>query len=237
MNPSAMFDPEVVAELRERFDKVDADKSGTIDANEAAFLFENDDVGASAEDRRKLASRMMMQLDEDKNGEISFDEFCFRFGRKLQMERNAAKRRNSGGSSGQTTGTSGTAEQSGQILTGSGTSGEKKTGVSVVFAAGDAVRVEGLASAGGKVHNGRKGVILKPAGTDSGEESRFEVELAAADGKPSQVLSVKAKVRKNLNSFINAAAHKHIFLNFFVYYISKSFSSEPDPGLRLRERR
>ena len=65
----------------------DADGSGSIDEDEAADLFAAQVVGGGAgaraadlEAARQTARQMMQQMDRDRDGGISFDEFCFRFG-------------------------------------------------------------------------------------------------------------------------------------------------------------
>ncbi|CAJ1397685.1 unnamed protein product [Effrenium voratum] len=89
----AMFDPEVIAELRRQFQQADKDGSGEIDALEACTLFARScGEGASEEEIRKTAESLRNQLDTDRSGTISFKEYCFRFGRRYQMERNRLRR-------------------------------------------------------------------------------------------------------------------------------------------------
>jgi len=90
--PSTMFDPEVVQEMRQQFDAADTDGDGQLDAAEACRLFARACTpDASEEEVKRLADGLRNQLDTDRSGTISFDEYCFRFGRRYQMD--AAKRR------------------------------------------------------------------------------------------------------------------------------------------------
>lgn len=88
----AMYDPEVVAELRRQFEAADKDGSGEIDATEACEAFARSCGGGSEEEVRKTAERLRCQVDTDRSGTISFEEYCFRFGRRLQMEQNRKRR-------------------------------------------------------------------------------------------------------------------------------------------------
>lgn len=98
-SPSGMFDPEVIEELRSQFNAADKDGDGEINAFEACILFARcSSPDASPEELRKTSESLRQQLDTDKSGKISFDEYCFRFGRKQQMERN--KRRRAGAAPG-----------------------------------------------------------------------------------------------------------------------------------------
>mmetsp|Transcript_44659 Transcript_44659/g.100074 ORF Transcript_44659/g.100074 Transcript_44659/m.100074 type:complete len:418 (+) Transcript_44659:60-1313(+) len=91
--PETMFDAEVVSELRRQFDEADKDGSGEIDAKEACTLFARScDEAASEDEVRKTAEALQRQVDTDRSGTISFDEYCFRFGRRYQMELNRRKR-------------------------------------------------------------------------------------------------------------------------------------------------
>mmetsp|Transcript_91744 Transcript_91744/g.148115 ORF Transcript_91744/g.148115 Transcript_91744/m.148115 type:complete len:231 (+) Transcript_91744:76-768(+) len=88
-----MFDAEVLAELRVTFDSADSDGSGHIDAEEACGLFASYcEPGSSAAEIKRTATNLLSTLDTDRSGKLSFEEFAFRFGRKLQMEL-ARKRR------------------------------------------------------------------------------------------------------------------------------------------------
>eukprot|EP00434_Breviolum_minutum_P008905 symbB.v1.2.007852.t1/scaffold448.1/size203282/4 len=87
--PETIYDPEVVAELRRQFQEADKDNSGEIDAEEACAIFARScEEGASEEEIRKTAERLRNQLDTDRSGTISFNEYCFRFGRRYQIEHN-----------------------------------------------------------------------------------------------------------------------------------------------------
>lgn len=93
LRPAQMFDPEVLVELRRTFDSADADGSGSIDVEEACTLFAKYmDPGSSPFDIKRTAANLVSTLDTDRSGKLSFEEFAFRFGRKLQMEL-ARKRR------------------------------------------------------------------------------------------------------------------------------------------------
>jgi hypothetical protein len=88
-----MFDTEVIAALRATFDKADADGSGEIDAQEACGLFAAYcEPGSSAAEVKRTANNLLSTLDTDRSGKLSFEEFAFRFGRKLQMELARKKR-------------------------------------------------------------------------------------------------------------------------------------------------
>ena len=50
--------------------------------------------GSSAADVKRTATNLVSTLDSDRSGKLSFEEFAFRFGRKLQME--LAKKRRAG---------------------------------------------------------------------------------------------------------------------------------------------
>ena len=71
------------------------DGSGQIDIEEACTLFaEYMAPGSSAADVKRTATNLVSTLDSDRSGKLSFEEFAFRFGRKLQME--LAKKRRAG---------------------------------------------------------------------------------------------------------------------------------------------
>lgn len=92
-SPEAMFDKEVVDAMRREFEAADKDGDGQIDAREACELFaQSCSPGASADEIRRTAESLRHQLDTDRSGTISFDEYCFRFGRRYQMELNRRKR-------------------------------------------------------------------------------------------------------------------------------------------------
>eukprot|EP00435_Cladocopium_sp_Y103_P071570 s412_g37.t2 len=94
--PESIYDPEVVAELRRQFQEADKDGSGEIDATEACAIFARScEEGASEEEVRKTAERLRNQLDTDRSGTISFNEYCFRFGRRYQIEHNRRRRNRS----------------------------------------------------------------------------------------------------------------------------------------------
>lgn len=111
-SPNSMFDPEVVEELRRQFQEADKDGDGEIDSAEACVHFARCcSPNASPEEVRRTAEGLRHQLDSDRSGTISFDEYCFRFGRKYQMERNRLRR----------------AEQSGaELLRGNRSDGEQE---------------------------------------------------------------------------------------------------------------
>merc|ERR1740121_2592961 len=90
---NSMFDPEVLAELRKQFDSADKDGNGSLDADEACNLVARSCAapGESDEAIRRTAMGLMNQMDSDRSASISFEEYCFRFGRKYQME--AARRK------------------------------------------------------------------------------------------------------------------------------------------------
>jgi hypothetical protein len=89
---ASQFDPEVVALMRAQFDEGDKDSSGEVDAEEAAALFSRHfNPDSSEAEIRRSASSLKNEIDTDRNGRISFDEYCFRFGRRYQMD--AARRR------------------------------------------------------------------------------------------------------------------------------------------------
>jgi hypothetical protein len=89
---SSQFDPEVVALMRAQFDEGDKDSSGEVDSEEAATLFSRHfNPDASETEIRRSAASLKNEIDTDRNGRISFDEYCFRFGRRYQMD--AARRR------------------------------------------------------------------------------------------------------------------------------------------------
>merc|ERR1719162_2877160 len=101
MNPSTMFDPEVVEELRRQFQAADKDGNGEINAGEACTHFaKHCSPNASAAELKQTADGLRNQMDADRSGTISFDEYCFRFGRKYQMERNRLRRSGSSGQAG-----------------------------------------------------------------------------------------------------------------------------------------
>lgn len=91
-----MFDPEVVEEMRRQFNAADKDGNGQLDAEEACQLFARHccPEGAGEDEVQRTASSLFHQIDTDRSGTLSFDEYCFRFGRRYQME--AARRRRSG---------------------------------------------------------------------------------------------------------------------------------------------
>ena len=65
----------------------DKDGSGEIDAEEACDLFSQFCCpSATIEEIRRTSASLRNQMDQDRNGKISFEEYAFRFGRKLQME-------------------------------------------------------------------------------------------------------------------------------------------------------
>lgn len=88
-----MFDPEVIEDLRKQFQAADDNGDGEIDAIEACELFAKScSPDATPAEIKRTADSLRHQLDTDKSGKISFDEYCFRFGRKYQMERNRLRR-------------------------------------------------------------------------------------------------------------------------------------------------
>jgi len=97
-SPESMFDPDVVREMRRQFDAADQDGSGELDASEACAAFARScSPDASDAEVKKLADGLRNQMDADRSGTISFDEYCFRFGRRYQMEVAARRRQCSGG--------------------------------------------------------------------------------------------------------------------------------------------
>lgn len=90
---SAMFDAEVIEELRRQFTAADANGDGEIDAREACRLFARScSPDATEAEVGRTAESLRNQLDVDRSGTISFDEYCFRFGRRYQVELNRRKR-------------------------------------------------------------------------------------------------------------------------------------------------
>merc|ERR1719387_964500 len=85
---SGAYDEEVVAATRREFDRIDKDKSGSLDADECLALLQALTPGAS----RRDAENLLNQLDTDRSGGVGFEEFLNRFGRKLQMDLAARKR-------------------------------------------------------------------------------------------------------------------------------------------------
>ena len=70
---------DAVAELKEQFDVFDADGSGEIDARELGQLIKN--LGLIR--TKKQIHEMILKVDEDDSGEISFEEFCEMLGVKI----------------------------------------------------------------------------------------------------------------------------------------------------------
>mmetsp|Transcript_43645 Transcript_43645/g.120798 ORF Transcript_43645/g.120798 Transcript_43645/m.120798 type:complete len:431 (+) Transcript_43645:61-1353(+) len=101
---SSMFDPEVLEELRRQFNEADKDGSGELDAGEACrhFARQLSPDGSNETEIAKLAENLRQQTDTDRSGKISFDEYCFRFGRRYQIEANKKRRAqmNGGGAGG-----------------------------------------------------------------------------------------------------------------------------------------
>jgi hypothetical protein len=75
-----MFDPQVIERMRVEFQAADADGSGEIDAEEAAAMLGKlqGGAGSSSAELRKSAESLLRTMDADRNGQISFEEFCFR---------------------------------------------------------------------------------------------------------------------------------------------------------------
>lgn len=75
-----MFDPQVIERMRVEFQAADADGSGEIDAEEAAAMLGKlqGGAGSSPAELRKSAESLLRTMDADRNGQISFEEFCFR---------------------------------------------------------------------------------------------------------------------------------------------------------------
>ena len=88
-----MFDPEVIARMRTEFALADADGSGEIDADECSVMLAKLQGGSSTPaELKREAESLLRTMDADRNGQISFEEFCFRFGRRYQMEIAAQRR-------------------------------------------------------------------------------------------------------------------------------------------------
>jgi len=93
-----MFDKEVIDEMRRQFDAADVNGDGELDAGEACFMVAGTcSPNASSEEIQRLADGLRNQVDADRSGTVSFEEYCFRFGRRYQIEAN--KRRRAGGGS------------------------------------------------------------------------------------------------------------------------------------------
>lgn len=79
--------------MRTEFAAADTDGSGEVDAQEAAVMLSKLQGGVSTPaDLKREAESLLRTMDADRNGQISFDEFCFRFGRRYQMEIAAQRR-------------------------------------------------------------------------------------------------------------------------------------------------
>jgi len=70
---SSMFDPREVDEFKARFSTYDQDGSGNIDTVEFKLLLEG--MGIFVSDR--LRTRLINEIDLNRNGTIEFHEFCF----------------------------------------------------------------------------------------------------------------------------------------------------------------
>jgi len=82
-----MFDKEVIEKMREQFSAADKDSSGEIDSHEAAMIFSRwSNPDATPAQQRRAAEALKNQVDTDRNGRVSFEEYCFRFGRRYQMD-------------------------------------------------------------------------------------------------------------------------------------------------------
>ena len=91
------FDPEVVALMRYQFDQGDKDASGELDSAEAAEIFSRHfNPHASDAEVKRMTASLKNEIDSDRNGRISFDEYCFRFGRRYQMDAARTRRRRTG---------------------------------------------------------------------------------------------------------------------------------------------
>ena len=71
--------PEEVAEFREIFNLVDRDGGGSISAAELGELMDTLGIDASPEE----VEAMIMEIDEDGNGDIDFEEFVAVMSRKV----------------------------------------------------------------------------------------------------------------------------------------------------------
>ena len=82
-----MFDPQVLERMRKEFAAADTDGSGSIDTAEVATMLAqlHGNASSSLEEQRRSAEALMRTMDADRNGQIDFEEFCFRFGRRYQM--------------------------------------------------------------------------------------------------------------------------------------------------------
>jgi Ca2+-binding EF-hand superfamily protein len=67
------FPPAKIKELQENFTKFDADGKGSLNESEVSALFKKMNKQLSKQQVREL----MSQFDQNKNGLIEFDEFCF----------------------------------------------------------------------------------------------------------------------------------------------------------------
>jgi len=94
---TSMYDKEVIEEMRRQFDAADVNGDGELDAGEACLVVARTcSPNASSEEVQRLADGLRNQVDADRSGTVSFEEYCFRFGRRYQMELNK-RRRASGG--------------------------------------------------------------------------------------------------------------------------------------------
>jgi hypothetical protein len=86
LHARSRFSDGVKALLRAQFDELDGDRSGHIDAGEAAALAARHlRPGATAKDKRVLGDALRRALDVNGDGKINFEEYASRFGPRLQM--------------------------------------------------------------------------------------------------------------------------------------------------------
>jgi len=86
LHARARFSASVQNLLRTQFDALDSDRSGAIDAGEAALLAARFlKPNASKKEKRSLGDALRRALDVDGDGKISYEEYSNRFGPRLQM--------------------------------------------------------------------------------------------------------------------------------------------------------
>ena len=73
---------EDIVEIKEAFDLFDADKSGQIDIEELRQALKN----LGIETKNQTLQKMIADLDTDKSGKISFEEFFEMMGAKINSD-------------------------------------------------------------------------------------------------------------------------------------------------------